>query len=232
MQRVAVVRFPGSNRDLDALRAAERVGSEAYFVWHRDTDLQGADVVILPGGFSYGDYLRSGAIARFSPVMQAIQRHAAEGGAVIGICNGFQILCEAGLLPGALVRNARLSFVAKPVDLRVERTSTVFTNGFTRGDRIRIPVAHGDGRFVADPATLDRLEAEDGVMVRYLAPGPGIEPNPNGSDHDIAGICNAAGNVVGLMPHPENAVSVLQGSPDGSGFFNSMAAWQSVAGRA
>jgi phosphoribosylformylglycinamidine synthase len=232
MQRVAVVRFPGSNRDLDALRAAERVGSEAYFVWHRDTDLQGADVVILPGGFSYGDYLRSGAIARFSPVMQAIQRHAAEGGAVIGICNGFQILCEAGLLPGALVRNARLSFVAKPVDLRVERTSTVFTNGFTRGDRIRIPVAHGDGRFVADPATLDRLEAEDGVMVRYLAPGPGIEPNPNGSDRDIAGICNAAGNVVGLMPHPENAVSVLQGSPDGSGFFNSMAAWQSVAGRA
>jgi phosphoribosylformylglycinamidine synthase len=232
MQRVAVVRFPGSNRDLDALRAAERVGSEAYFVWHRDTDLQGADVVILPGGFSYGDYLRSGAIARFSPVMQAIQRHAAEGGAVIGICNGFQILCEAGLLPGALVRNARLSFVAKPVDLRVERTSTVFTNGFTRGDRIRIPVAHGDGRFVADPATLDRLEAEDGVMVRYLAPGPGIEPNPNGSDRDIAGICNAAGNVVGLMPHPENAVSVLQGSPDGSGFFNSMAACLSVAGRA
>jgi len=232
MQRVAVVRFPGSNRDLDALRAAERVGSEAYFVWHRDTDLQGADVLILPGGFSYGDYLRSGAIARFSPVMQAIQRHAAEGGAVIGICNGFQILCEAGLLPGALVRNARLSFVAKPVDLRVERTSTVFTNGFTRGDRIRIPVAHGDGRFVADPATLDRLEAEDGVMVRYLAPGPGIEPNPNGSDRDIGGICNPAGNVVGLMPHPENAVSVLQGSPDGSGFFNSMAAWQSVAGRA
>ena len=232
MQRVAVVRFPGSNRDLDAVLAAERVGSEAYYVWHRETDLQQADVVILPGGFSYGDYLRSGAIARFSPVMGAIQRHAADGGAVIGICNGFQILCEAGLLPGALVRNARLSFVAKPVDLRIERTSTVFTNGFTRGDRIRIPVAHGDGRFVADPATLDRLEAEDGVMVRYLAPGPGIEPNPNGSDRDIAGICNAAGNVVGLMPHPENAVSVLQGSPDGSGFFNSMAAWQSVAGRA
>ena len=231
MQRVAIVRFPGSNRDLDALRAAERVGSEAYFVWHRDTDLQAADVVILPGGFSYGDYLRSGAIARFSPVMQAIQRHAAEGGAVIGICNGFQILCEAGLLPGALVRNARLSFVAKPVDLRVERTGTVFSNAFNRGDRIRIPVAHGDGRFVADPATLDRLEADDCVMVRYLAPGPGIEPNPNGSDRDIAGICNAAGNIVGLMPHPENAISQLQGSPDGSGFFNSMAAWQPVVGR-
>jgi len=231
MPRVAVVRFPGSNRDLDALRAAERVGSDAYFVWHRDSDLQGADVVILPGGFSYGDYLRSGAIARFSPVMHAIQRHAAEGGAVIGICNGFQILCEAGLLPGALVRNARLSFVAKPVDLQVERTDTVFTNAFNRGDRIRIPVAHGDGRFVADAATLDRLEGDDCVMVRYLAPGPGIEPNPNGSDRDIAGICNPAGNVVGLMPHPENAISQLQGSPDGSGFFNSMAAWQPVGGR-
>ena len=231
MPRVAVVRFPGSNRDLDALRAAERVGSDAYFVWHRDSDLQGADVVILPGGFSYGDYLRSGAIARFSPVMHAIQRHAAEGGAVIGICNGFQILCEAGLLPGALVRNARLSFVAKPVDLQVERTSTVFTNGFNRGDRIRIPVAHGDGRFVADAATLDRLEGDDCVIVCYLAPGSGIEPNPNGSDRDIAGICNPAGNVVGLMPHPENAISQLQGSPDGSGFFNSMAAWQPVGGR-
>ena len=231
MLNVAVVRFPGSNCDFDSLRAAELVGTNAQLVWHRDTSLHGADVVILPGGFSYGDYLRSGAIARFSPVMHAIQRHAAEGGAVIGICNGFQILCEAGLLPGALVRNARLSFVAKPVDLQVERTSTVFTNGFNRGDRIRIPVAHGDGRFVADAATLDRLEGDDCVMVRYLAPGPGIEPNPNGSDRDIAGICNPGGNIVGLMPHPENAISQLQGSPDGSGFFNSMAAWQPVGGR-
>jgi phosphoribosylformylglycinamidine synthase len=231
MQRVAIVRFPGSNRDLDALRAAERAGSEAYFVWHRDTALEGADIVILPGGFSYGDYLRSGAIARFSPVMQAIQRHAADGGAVIGICNGFQILCEAGLLPGALVRNARLTFVAKPVDLLVERTSTVFTSAFSRGDRIRIPVAHGDGRFVADPATLDRIEAEDCVVVRYLPAGPGIEANPNGSDRDIAGICNPAGNVVGLMPHPENAIDQLQGTRDGSGFFSSMAAGQPLAGR-
>ena len=231
MQRVAVVRFPGSNRDLDAVRAAERVGSEAYFVWHRDTDLQQADVVILPGGFSYGDYLRSGAIARFSPIMGAIQRHAAEGGAVIGICNGFQILCEAGLLPGALVRNARLSFVAKPIDLQVERTSTVFTNAFSRGDRVRIPVAHGDGRFVADAATLDRIEAEDCVVVRYLAPAPGVEPNPNGSERNIAGICNAAGNVVGLMPHPENAVLPLQASQTGQGFFDSMAAWHSLVAR-
>jgi phosphoribosylformylglycinamidine synthase len=231
MQRVAVVRFPGSNRDLDALRAAERVGSEAYLVWHRDTDLRQADVVILPGGFSYGDYLRSGAIARFSPVMGAIQRHAADGGAVIGICNGFQILCEAGLLPGALVRNAGLSFVAKPVDLLIERTSTVFTNAFTKGDRVRVPVAHGDGRFVADPATLARIEAEDCVLVRYLAPGPGVEPNPNGSDRDIAGVCNPAGNVVGLMPHPENAVHPLQDSQTGRGFFDSMAAWQPLAAR-
>jgi len=231
MQRVAVLRFPGSNRDLDALRAAERAGCDAYFVWHRDTDLQGADAVILPGGFSYGDYLRSGAIARFSPVMQAVQRHAAEGGAVIGICNGFQILCEAGLLPGALVRNGRLAFVAKPVDLRVERTDTVFTSAFARGDRVRVPVAHGDGRFVADPSTLDRLEAEGCVVVRYLAPRAGIEPNPNGSSRHIAGICNPAGTIVGLMPHPENAIDPLQGAEDGRGFFTSLAAWQSLAGR-
>jgi phosphoribosylformylglycinamidine synthase subunit PurQ / glutaminase len=231
MQRVAVVRFPGSNRDLDAVLAAEQVGSEAYYVWHRDTDLQQADVVILPGGFSYGDYLRSGAIARFSPVMGAIQRHAAEGGAVIGICNGFQILCEAGLLPGALVRNARLSFVAKPVDLRIERTSTVFTNAFSKGDKVRVPVAHGDGRFVADAATLDRIEAEDCVLVRYLPAGTGVEPNPNGSDRDIGGVCNPAGNVVGLMPHPENAVDALQDSQTGRGFFDSMAAWQPLVAR-
>jgi phosphoribosylformylglycinamidine synthase len=231
MQRVAVVRFPGSNRDQDALRAAEWAGCEAYFVWHRDTDLRGADVVILPGGFSYGDYLRSGAIARFSPVMQAVERHAAEGGALIGICNGFQILCEAGLLPGALVRNARLSFVAKPVDVVIERADTVLTCAFERGDQARIPVAHGDGRFVADSRTLDRLEAEDCVVVRYLAAGDRIEPNPNGSERDIAGICNPAGTIVGLMPHPENAIDPLQGGVDGQRFFTSLAAWQSLAGR-
>jgi len=231
MQRVAVLRFPGSNRDLDALRAAEQAGCEAYFVWHRDTDLRAADAVILPGGFSYGDYLRSGAIARFSPVMHAVERHAAEGGAVVGICNGFQILCEAGLLPGALVRNARLSFVAKPVDLTIERTDTVFTCAFELGDRVRIPVAHGDGRFVADPRTLDRLEAEGCVVVRYLPAGAGIEPNPNGSDRNIAGICNPAGTIVGLMPHPENAIDPLQGAEGGRGFFASLAQWQSLAGR-
>lgn len=231
MQRVAVLRFPGSNRDYDALTAAERAGCEAYFVWHRDRHLQGADVVILPGGFSYGDYLRSGAIARFSPVMQAVQQHAAEGGGVVGICNGFQILCEAGLLPGALVRNARLSFVAKPVDLVVQRTDTVFTAAFATGDRVRVPVAHGDGRFVADPHTLDRLEGEDCVVVRYLTPGAGIEANPNGSERDMAGICNPTGNIVGLMPHPENATDALQGSVDGRGFFKSLVAWPALAGR-
>jgi phosphoribosylformylglycinamidine synthase subunit PurQ / glutaminase len=231
MLRVAVLRFPGSNRDGDALRAVEGAGCEAYFVWHRDTDLQGADVAILPGGFSYGDYLRSGAIARFSPIMQAVQRHAAEGGPVVGICNGFQILCEAGLLPGALVRNARLSFVAKPVDLEIVRTDTVFTAAFAGGDKVRIPVAHGDGRFVADRGTLDQLEAEGCVVVRYLPVGAGVEPNPNGSDRNIAGICNPAGTVVGLMPHPENAIDPLQGTQDGRGFFTSLAAWQSLAGR-
>jgi phosphoribosylformylglycinamidine synthase len=231
MQRVAVLRFPGSNRDSDALMAAERAGCQAYFVWHRDTDLRGADVAILPGGFSYGDYLRSGAIARFSPIMQAVQRHAAEGGGVIGICNGFQILCEAGLLPGALVRNARLSFVAKPVDLVVTRTDTVFTCAFEQGDRVRVPVAHGDGRFVADPHTLDRLAAEDCIVVRYLPADAGLEPNPNGSERDIAGICNPAGTVVGLMPHPENAIDPLQGPVDGRGFFKSLVAWPALAGR-
>lgn len=229
MQRVAVVRFPGSNCDMDTLRAAERVGATAYFVWHRETDLKGADVVLLPGGFSYGDYLRSGAIARFSPVMQAVQRHAADGGAVIGICNGFQILCEAGLLPGALVRNARLTFVSKPVDLTVERADTVFTNQFAGGELVRLPVSHGDGRYVADKRTLDMLEDQGRVVLRYFAAGtPGVEPNPNGADHDIAGICNPSGTVVGIMPHPDRAWADTMGSTDGYRFFASMAAWPAM----
>ena len=163
--------------------------------------------------------------------MRSITGFARDGGLILGICNGFQILCEAGLLPGALVRNARLSFVAKPVDLRIERTSTVFTNAFSKGAKVRVPVAHGDGRFVADAATLDRIEAEDCVLVRYLPAGTGIEPNPNGSDRDIGGVCNPAGNVVGLMPHPENAVDALQDSQTGRGFFDSMAAWQPLVAR-
>jgi phosphoribosylformylglycinamidine synthase I len=227
MTRVAVVRFPGSNCDFDTLRAAERYGAEAYFVWHRDVGLRGADVVILPGGFSYGDYLRSGAIARFSPVMQAVKQHAAAGGPVLGICNGFQILCEAHLLPGALMRNAGLTFVSKPVDVTVERTDTVFTADYETDSRLRLPVAHGEGRFVAAPDTLRMLESEGRVVLRYVAAterSP-FQPNPNGSANHIAGICNAEGNIVGIMPHPERAADRLLGLTGGSGFFTSLMAW-------
>jgi phosphoribosylformylglycinamidine synthase subunit PurQ / glutaminase len=227
MTRVAVVRFPGSNCDFDTLRAAERYGAEAYFVWHRDVDLRGADVVILPGGFSYGDYLRSGAIARFSPVMHAVKQHAAAGGPVLGICNGFQILCEAHLLPGALMRNAGLTFVSKPVDVTVERTATVFTGDYETDSRLRLPVAHGEGRFVAAPDTLRTLESEGRVVLRYVAAterSP-FQPNPNGSANHIAGICNAEGNIVGIMPHPERAADRLLGLTGGSGFFTSMMGW-------
>jgi len=227
MTRVAVVRFPGSNCDFDTLRAAERYGAEAYFVWHRDVDLRRADIVILPGGFSYGDYLRSGAIARFSPVMQAVKQHAAGGGPVLGICNGFQILCEAHLLPGALMRNAGLTFVSKPVDVTVERTDTVFTSDYETDSRLRLPVAHGEGRFVAAPDTLRMLESEGRVVLRYVAAterSP-FQPNPNGSANHIAGICNAEGNIVGIMPHPERAADRLLGLTGGSGFFTSLMAW-------
>ena len=226
MLEVAVVRFPGSNCDLDAVHAAEAVGARAYLVWHRDTDLRGADVVILPGGFSYGDYLRAGAIARFSPIMQAVQQHAARGGAVLGICNGFQILCESHLLPGALLRNARLTFVAKPVDVVVERTETVFTSAYAKGDHLRIPVAHGEGRYVATDDTLRLLEAEGRVVLRYVSATEDspLQPNPNGSANHIAGICNAAGTVVGIMPHPERAADPTVGCTDGLGFFTSMVA--------
>jgi phosphoribosylformylglycinamidine synthase len=231
MLKVAVVRFPGSNCDEDALRAAELVGCEAFYLWHRETSLKGADVVLLPGGFSYGDYLRSGAIARFSPVMRAVSEHAKAGGAVVGICNGFQILCEAHLLPGALMRNAGLSFVSKPVDLVVERTDTVFTSAFTRHARVRVPVAHGEGRFVADADTLAMLEGEGRVVVRYAPAGPGVEGNPNGSVNDIAGIANAAGTVVGLMPHPERCIDAKLGSDAGLPFFHSIAAIAAGADR-
>ncbi len=233
--RVAVVRFPGSNCDFDSLHSAARAGTDAYFVWHRDTDLKGADAVILPGGFSYGDYLRSGAIARFSPIMPAVQKHAAAGGPVLGICNGFQILCEAGMLPGALVRNGRLSFVSRPVCLQVEQTETAFTNTYEPGALLRMPVAHGDGRFTATPETIRELEANRRVVVRYVASaGPARgEDNPNGSLNDIAGIANAEGNVVGLMPHPDRAADSALGNLDGMGFFTSMLSWEprAAAGR-
>lgn len=228
MLNVAVVRFPGSNCDVDSLRAAELAGTNGYLVWHRDTSLRGADVVILPGGFSYGDYLRSGAIARFSPIMQAVQRHAADGGPVLGICNGFQILCEAHLLPGALMRNAGLTFVSKPVDVVVERTDTVFTSTYAAGACLRLPVAHGDGRFVATQDTLRMLEAEGRVVLRYVPASEAspFQPNPNGSANHIAGVSNASGTVVGIMPHPERVAESLLGAPDGLGFFTSLAAWE------
>jgi len=232
MQKVAVIRFPGSNCDVDSLNGARRVGTEAYLVWHRDTDLKGADAVILPGGFSYGDYLRSGAIARFSPIMQAVQRFAQDGGPVLGICNGFQILCEASLLPGALMRNARLSFVARPVAVRVEQTDTAFTNRYQKGDILRMPVAHGEGRFAADAATLRKLEADGRVVVRYvdLDGSPLKDGEINGSLNDIAGIANAEGNVVGLMPHPDRAADPALGNTDGLGFFASVIGWAHAKG--
>ena len=216
--KVAVIRFPGSNCDADAWHAARDAGHAVEYVWHRSTDLGGADVVILPGGFSYGDYLRAGAIARFSPVMKPVAAHAAAGRPLLGICNGFQTLCEAGLLPGALARNAHLAFVCRLVTMRVEETDTPFTAGYRRGDEVRAPVAHGDGRYVADEATLDRLERERRVVFRY------VRGNPNGALRDIAGITNEGRNVVGLMPHPERAVDALLGSADGVPVFTALAA--------
>ena len=182
MERVAVVVFPGSNCDADTLAAAREAGTDAYFVWHRDTDLQRADIAILPGGFSYGDYLRSGAIARFSPIMRAVAAHAQAGGPVLGICNGFQILCEAGLLPGGLMRNARLKFLSRPVRVRVEATDTPFTRLYGPGEELTVPIAHGDGRYVVDPRAAAELEAGGRVVWRYLG------DNPNGSTNDIAGV--------------------------------------------
>ena len=225
--KVGVVSFPGSNCDEDALLAiVERLHESAVLLWHKDRDLQGADVVILPGGFSYGDYLRSGAIARFSPIMQEVVAHAARGGPVIGICNGFQIACEAGLLPGALLRNASLQFRSMPVTLRVETVDTVFTRTATVGARLTMPIAHGDARYTADAETLDRLEGEGRVVFRYVDAAGEATPaaNPNGSMRNIAGVTNATGTVVGLMPHPERALEPLLGSTDGLVLFESLLA--------
>ena len=214
--RVAVIRFPGSNCDEDTRRAAENAGAEAYFVWHRDRNLGGADVVMLPGGFAYGDYLRAGAIARFSPIMDAVQDHALGGGPTLGICNGFQVLCEAGLLPGALVRNAGLRFLSRPVVVRVEAVDTPFTTAYAEGAIFSVPVAHGEGRFVAADGVLDELEGEQLVVLRYVG------ENPNGSLRDIAGITNRERNVVGMMPHPERAADPLLGESTGAGVFDSL----------
>ncbi len=225
--RVAVIRFPGSNCEPDAYRAVEREGGAAYYVFHRDTDLRDADAVIIPGGFSYGDYLRAGAIARFSPIMAAIERHAADGKPLAGICNGFQILCEAGLLPGALVRNESLKYVSRPVDLRVERCDTPFTTGYRKGEVIRVPVGHGDGRYTASEELLDTLESEGRVVFRYVDTRmPDSSANPNGAIRDIAAISNREGNVVGMMPHPERLADTLLGSNAGTRVFSSLVRWK------
>jgi phosphoribosylformylglycinamidine synthase subunit PurQ / glutaminase len=223
--KFGIVTFPGSNCDYDTCQAVvEALGEEAVMLWHKDHDLQGSDVVILPGGFSYGDYLRPGAIARFSPIMQEVVQHADRGGPVIGICNGFQIACEAGLLPGALLRNASLKFVCAPIHLRVESNDTWFTSRYERGQSIVLPIAHGDGRYSADEETLDRLEGEGQIVLRYAPSALEAEEayNPNGSMRDIAGIVNGAGNVLGMMPHPERAVDALLGSVDGLPLFESI----------
>jgi phosphoribosylformylglycinamidine synthase len=224
--KTAVIVFPGINRERDMARALKLVsGRDPAMVWHADRELPaGIDLVVLPGGFSYGDYLRCGAIAARAPIMDAVRDFAGRGGIVLGVCNGFQILCEAALLPGALVRNAQLRFICREVFLRVERSDTPFTRGYNAGQVIRVPTAHGEGNYVADAATIARLEGEGRVVFRYAAPdGAALsEWNFNGATHAIAGIVNAQGNVLGLMPHPENHVEQALGSTDGRGLFQGL----------
>jgi phosphoribosylformylglycinamidine synthase subunit PurQ / glutaminase len=219
--KFGVIRFPGSCDDVDALLAAERVG-DAVMLWHADRDLQGVDAVVVPGGFSYGDYLRPGAIARFAPIMEQVTEFAHEGGLVLGICNGFQVLCEAHLLPGALLANTSLRFTCRQVSVEVVRSESAFTGACERGQLLSIPVKHTTGRFYSSDEELDRLEGNGQVLLRY-APGH----NPNGSVRDIAGVCNERWNVFGLMPHPEHAVDPLTGSADGLKIFESMRAYVS-----
>ncbi len=223
--RIGVVTFPGSNCDDDARRAIRlTTGRDPVYLWHKSHSLEDVDAVILPGGFSYGDYLRGGAIARFSPLMKEIVEFAESGGYVLGICNGFQVLCEAHLLPGALVKNRSLRFICKYVRIRVERNDTPFTSAYEAGEILRVPIAHSEGGYVADEATLDRLEAEGRVVFRYVDAGgeATAAANPNGSARNIAGIINERGNVMGMMPHPERAMESLLGSTDGLGVFESL----------
>jgi len=222
----AVLVFPGINRERDLARAFEVVsGVKSHMVWHTETELPDVDVVAIPGGFSYGDYLRCGAIAARSPIIEAVRRHAERGGYVLGICNGFQIVTEIGLLPGALMRNASLKFMCKEVNLRVDNASSAFTSAYAQGQVIRCPIAHGEGNYFADPETLRRLEGEGRVVFRYCdASGELTEAaNVNGSINSIAGILNERGNVLGMMPHPENLIEALQGGLDGRGLFESLA---------
>ena len=222
--RVGVVTFPGSLDDRDALRAVRFMGGEGVPLWHAERDLRGVDAVLLPGGFSYGDYLRCGAIARFAPIMDQVRAFAEAGGPVVGICNGFQILCEAGLLPGALIRNRQLRFVCRWIDVRVETAASPLTAEIVAGEVLRVPVKHGEGRFVATASDLERIEAERLVVFRYCsADGSAVdEANPNGASNAIAGIRNEAGNVVGLMPHPEHAVDPDLGATGGQPMFASL----------
>ncbi|HTO94065.1 MAG TPA: phosphoribosylformylglycinamidine synthase subunit PurQ [Bacteroidota bacterium] len=223
--KFGVVVFPGSNCDHDAYVACKHVmGQEAEFLWHKESDLKGVDAIILPGGFSYGDYLRCGAIARFSPLMKEVVRFAGSGGTVIGICNGFQILLEAGLLPGVLIRNASLRFVCRYVHLRVENASTRFTNRCAPGEVLSFPVAHGEGNYFTDDVTLRRLEDEGRVVFRYCRPDGSDGDNPNGSLAGIAGIASEGGNILGMMPHPERAVDPMLRHTDGQKVFASMIA--------
>ncbi|MFI5231919.1 MAG: phosphoribosylformylglycinamidine synthase subunit PurQ [Gemmatimonadales bacterium] len=222
--KVGIVSFPGSNCEDDAFYAVvDQLGEQAVKLWHKDHDLEGSDVIILPGGFAYGDYLRAGAIARFSPIMREVADHANKGGIVLGICNGFQIACEAGLLPGALLRND-VGYRSMPVTIRVEHANTAFTSAAKVGDCLTMPIAHGEGRFAADEAVLDQLENDGQVLFRYVdASGTAtVDANPNGAMRNIAGICSAARNVIGLMPHPERAVDPLLGSKDGLVLFESL----------
>jgi phosphoribosylformylglycinamidine synthase subunit PurQ / glutaminase len=225
--KFGVIVFPGSNCDHDAYHViSKHVGQPVDFIWHRDTDLSSYDAVIIPGGFSYGDYLRAGALARFSPVMASVKEFAARGRFVLGICNGFQILCEAGLLPGALIRNRDLHFICEHTTVRVETTETPFTNQLKAGTALRLPIAHAEGNYVCDDRTLEELQREDRVVFRYCDERREATPdsNPNGSRDNIAGICNRQRNVLGLMPHPERACEDLLGSADGRDIFRSLAA--------
>jgi phosphoribosylformylglycinamidine synthase subunit PurQ / glutaminase len=223
----AILVFPGINRERDMARALKLAsGNDAAMVWHADTSLpKGTDLVVVPGGFSYGDYLRCGAIAARAPVMDAVRAHAAAGGLVLGVCNGFQILCESGLLPGVLMRNAQLKFICRDVHLRVERSDTPFTRGYNAGQVIRVPVAHGEGNYAADEETIRRLEGDGRVLYRYCSPDGevGDTHNINGAAASIAGIVSEKGNVLGMMPHPENHVEDIMGCTDGRGLFAGLA---------
>ena len=225
--KFAIVVLPDSNCDHDALHVTKDVlGEEAELLWHKETDLHGADCVIVPGGFAYGDYLRAGALAKFAPVMEPIRRHAANGGLVLGICNGFQVLTEAGLLPGALMRNEHLRFVSRDICLRTEQTTTPFTSELASGQVLRVPIAHGEGNYFADDDVLDDLERNDQIVFRYCDAEGRVtrESNPNGSARNIAGICNRGRNVLGLMPHPERCSEPLLGNTDGLAIFKSIVA--------